>query len=142
MALPRKLVNALKAGTYKPSAASKKARAAASRVEQTRNRIGAPSSVGRTPAELAHDFVTPQPSVEDLQLQVRDIFFGLQDQIEATEPNAASHFGSRDELFDRIKEDFTPEELEMVLMASPEEIRMNAWRDARAGKTRSPWYYH
>lgn len=39
MALPRKILNALKAGSYTPSNASKKAREAASRLQQERTRI-------------------------------------------------------------------------------------------------------
>jgi hypothetical protein len=38
MALPRKILNALKTGTYTPSNASKRAREAASRLSQERNR--------------------------------------------------------------------------------------------------------
>jgi len=62
MALPRKLVNALKAGKYEPSAASKRAREAAARINaerraessspvETARRIGNP---GRSIAELQH----------------------------------------------------------------------------------------
>src|ERR1700678_4222893 len=54
MALPRKLVNALKSGNYEPSAASKRAREAAARINAERR-------AERTPAEVAHDVINPPP---------------------------------------------------------------------------------
>jgi hypothetical protein len=54
MALSRKLVNALRAGNYEPSAASKRAREAAARINAERR-------AERTPVEIAHDVVNPPP---------------------------------------------------------------------------------